>query len=197
MYLSRNRDHFDHECNGPRDQCEGCDLCTEDVSRTKTVIARKARGQIRPGDLVRVTTGFLYQKNGPRLGYYKREYIAGYGPQHGPETMGKGAWQSHGGFAKVHPQYAHILDARESAQAEADAQVKAEAQRLKAERDLVKLAPAGSSVPYQGQEWTLGEPYVKASYHSNAEYYGHLCDATVYTYRTLTAPDGKTTTFRF
>lgn len=44
---------------------------------SKVVTARKARfvgmfGEIRPGDKVRVTSGFTYQPNGPRTGYFRR-----------------------------------------------------------------------------------------------------------------------------
>ena len=73
-------------CRGPEDQCEGCDDCTEVVQSSKTVIARaprtdagrkrRAANGIEPGDRIRVTRVFDYQKNGgPRLGYFYQEYL--------------------------------------------------------------------------------------------------------------------------
>ena len=59
----------------------GCDEPEEDESAMtyKTVTARKARfvgkvGEIRVGDTVRVTSGFMYQKDGPRTGYLRKGY---------------------------------------------------------------------------------------------------------------------------
>lgn len=91
MYRSyRYRDHdydpadyYDEECGGASDECEGCDGCTETSTTTRTVIARaprseagrerRAKSGIRPGDKIRVTTGFEYQTGGgPRIGYVRR-----------------------------------------------------------------------------------------------------------------------------
>lgn len=74
------------ECRGPEDDCPGCDECIEVVEDSKTVVARAPRSEagrkrraasgIEPGDRIRVTRGFEYQKGGgPRLGYYYREYL--------------------------------------------------------------------------------------------------------------------------
>lgn len=67
------------------------------VSRSKLVIARKARGDILPGDCVQVTTGFSYEKDGPRTGYFKREELVGFGPGHIGDPVwgslvGQGTW---------------------------------------------------------------------------------------------------------
>lgn len=52
---------------------------------SKLVIARKARfvglpSEIRPGDKVRVTSGFTYTSNGPRTGYFRRYVRVSKGP---------------------------------------------------------------------------------------------------------------------
>ncbi len=59
----------------------GCDdeAREEDTTTSKVVTARKARyagtaSEIRPGDRVRVTTGFSYVVGGPRLKYNPRTY---------------------------------------------------------------------------------------------------------------------------
>ncbi|MDB4278050.1 hypothetical protein N9917_00310 [Deltaproteobacteria bacterium] len=213
QYAYENRcpygdDDRDEGCNGegPYEDCEGCEDCTEEVSRTKYVLARKARGRILPGDLVRVTTGFSFQRNGgPRLGYFKRESIHGYGPGHGPEQMGKGNWLHRGSFRAVHPDHADFAEAREAAataKAEAERQAKAERQAAadalsKAERTAVFTAKEGEQVAYQGRTYTVGSWYTKTVYHSGAEYYGELCDASCYSQRRLTDTEtGKTREFR-
>ncbi len=63
--------------------CNGCDDCLHTVYRTKMVVARAPRSEagrarrarlgINPGDRIRVTTGFDYQVNGPRTGYFRNE----------------------------------------------------------------------------------------------------------------------------
>jgi hypothetical protein len=74
-----------------------CDLCNyyaddvdpdeqeQTVETVKYVIARKARkvgtpSEIRPGDRVRVTSGFTYEPNGPRTGYFRHYRMVGRGP---------------------------------------------------------------------------------------------------------------------
>lgn len=76
---------WDEECAGPEDQCDGCEFCSETVQTTKRVIARaprtekgrkrRERNGIKPGDTITVESGFHYQKNGPRLGYFRRERL--------------------------------------------------------------------------------------------------------------------------
>jgi hypothetical protein len=80
---------YDDECRGALDNCKGCDSCIEKVSETTFRVARKARGNILPGDLVKVTAGFQYQKGGKRLGYFGSEGTSGYGPGH-PHLAGLG-----------------------------------------------------------------------------------------------------------
>jgi len=63
----------------------------------KLVIARKARGNILPGDCVQVTTGFSYEKDGPRTGYFRSERLVGFGPGHTGDPVfgslvGQGTW---------------------------------------------------------------------------------------------------------
>lgn len=59
---------------GDRDEEEGSE---QETSKTKVVIARKARnqghwyGEIRPGDQVSVTSGFTYLSGGGRTGYFR------------------------------------------------------------------------------------------------------------------------------
>lgn len=47
----------------------------ETVERLRVVTARKARGDIRPGDLVRVSDGFTYEVGGRRTGYLPRRSV--------------------------------------------------------------------------------------------------------------------------
>ncbi len=51
----------------------------EEATTSKVVTARKARPgntrtEIRPGDRVRVTSGFAYEVDGPRMGYLPKRY---------------------------------------------------------------------------------------------------------------------------
>lgn len=67
------------------------------TSRSKLVIARKARGNILPGDCVRITSGFSYIEDGPRTGYFKWERLVGFGPGHIGDPVfgslvGQGTW---------------------------------------------------------------------------------------------------------
>jgi hypothetical protein len=170
------------------------------------VVARKARGNILPGDLVVVGTGFEYQINGgPRLGYWKTERIVGYGPGHGPEQMGRGWGTRRGGFAAHHPQHAAAVaerDAREQAEREA-AEAKAAAERKAADEarraahDAICWAKAGETVTYRGQEWTAGARRSKLIMHSNLEYAGGAGDCSVIGVRTLTNTEtGATVEYR-
>ena len=73
-------DYYDRECEGVADGCDGCGGCTESTQTTRKVVARaprspagvarRAANGIRPGDTIRVTTGFEYQKGGGRFGYF-------------------------------------------------------------------------------------------------------------------------------
>lgn len=78
----------DDECRGALDNCKGCS-CIEEVSDTTFRVARKARGNILPGDLVKVTGGFTYQKGGKRLGYFGSEGTVARGPGN-PHLAGLG-----------------------------------------------------------------------------------------------------------
>jgi len=82
-------------CEEPEEEEE------HEVSKVRFVVARKARGKILPGDLVRVTSGFTYKKDGPRTGYFRWETLVGYGPRHG-EKAGTGNWAPRGGYAAFH-----------------------------------------------------------------------------------------------
>jgi len=73
-------------CYGPNAgddyEDDGEDL-EETASTDRFRIARKARPGygVRPGDLIRVTTGFTYEKGGPRLGYLTPSYaVVSIGP---------------------------------------------------------------------------------------------------------------------
>jgi len=73
---SRTRQYIDPEdwcpqCETGRDECK----CERRVETDKVVTARKARPgngrfEVRPGDRVLVTSGFTYEPNGPRTGYF-------------------------------------------------------------------------------------------------------------------------------
>lgn len=67
------------------------------AARSRLVIARKARGNILPGDCVRITSGYTYIQNGPRTGYFRREEIVGFGAGHRGDPVfgclvGQGTW---------------------------------------------------------------------------------------------------------
>lgn len=105
-------------CYGSAAESYGYDEEEEEeleTTSTRYVVARKARGRILPGDLVRVTSGFSYEKDGPRTGYFRYETLVGYGPGHGSEKMGSGYWSPRGGFQAVHPLFADAVEAREAA----------------------------------------------------------------------------------
>lgn len=76
---------FCSECDNEKENCE-CDLTAETV---KFVTARKERGYpgtpgwILPGDRVEVTSGFTYQKNGKRTGYFRNYKLVMRGPSWG------------------------------------------------------------------------------------------------------------------
>ena len=250
----RYGDYDEPECQGTWDDCEGCELCVKETSTTRVVVARKAKGSVQPGDLVAVETGFTYQVGGPRMGYFTRRRIVGYGPEHGSDLVGTGRWSMER-FAKAHPDHAPRVEARNSLYDEAQRVIKgevslaswearvdtyeglwgsewtytlttrtynrcgyytmpkhtvwsrasvreafdaAEAKRVeqarqeakwarqKAERAAIKAAKTGDVVDYEGGRWTVGKVWSKAHYFSNMEYNGHLCDAEVRSYRTLT-----------
>jgi len=83
---------------------------TIEVRNCRYVVARKARRNILPGDLVCVTTGFDYIEGGPRLGYVRHERIVGWGPGH-TTLVGSGNWEKRGEFAAVHPTFASQAEA--------------------------------------------------------------------------------------
>jgi len=119
--MSRYHKHYDEhddeeeDCGGFNNGCEGCDSCTDKVSSRKHVIARIPRNNILPGDLVAVTTGFTFQKDGgPRLGYFESERRIARGPAHGPSRMGLGWHNFRGGFAKRHPEHADMVEERDA-----------------------------------------------------------------------------------
>jgi hypothetical protein len=67
------------------DEVEEDEETTGETSIVTTVTARKslyvgASCEIRPGDRVRVTTGFTYEKGGPRTGYFRQSYRVAKGP---------------------------------------------------------------------------------------------------------------------
>ena len=119
--------YYDESCSGVADDCSGCSLCTDSTTRTRYVVARKARGNILPGDLVAVTTGFDYQKGGPRLGYARRRSArAGYGPLHGATKVGVGwemGWGKHT-FSVVHPGLVPLVNDRDAILAAAQQVIK-------------------------------------------------------------------------
>jgi hypothetical protein len=210
------RERRRRSCRAPSCRCVSpCDAWYEDreepeeeeetTSRTRYVVARKARGSVLPGDLVAVTTGFTYEVDGPRTGYFKHERVVGYGPGHGPEKMGKGWGTRRGGFAAHHPEHAAFVAEREARLA---AEAKAEQERLKAEAEArrqareaahqaICRATTGSVVTYKGQEWTVGARRSKLVMHSNLEYAGGAGDCSVVGVRTLTHTEtGETVEYR-
>jgi len=89
-YTTCENGHRYHMSEGGCDRCEESEEESEDSEResstTKVVTARKARHvgtsqEIRPGDRVRVTSGFYYEVDGPRLGYFRRYQRLTKGPR--------------------------------------------------------------------------------------------------------------------
>lgn len=89
MYNCGGPGSYHGPCGAP--DCSSCRNGTmddepdeEEVASSRVVVARKARrcwwGEIRPGDTVRVTTGFTYIPGGKRTGYFKRFYRVAKGP---------------------------------------------------------------------------------------------------------------------
>jgi len=188
-------DEDNEACEGPYDGCEGCEGCTKTVETSRYVVARKARGNLLPGDLVYVTRGFRYQINGgPRLGYYGSERLVGYGPGHGPEKMGRGWGHRRGGFAAHHPQHAGAVserDAHEQAEhkaalAQEAAERKAAGEARTAAHRVICNAKVGDKVAYQGETWVAGNHFSKMIMHSNLEYAGGAGDCSVVGARKLT-----------
>ena len=196
MYANRydrydDADREDCSCQGKSEGCPGCEGCEKSVITTRIVLCRKARDGAKVGDLIRVTSGFTYQKGGPRLGYFRRAHILGYGPNHPADKIGTGQWnRREGGFAALYPEHTALVEARGAREAEVLAQKqaaqRAETERKAAERSALRNAPEGAVVTIDGEDFQVGKPYTKLVYHSNAEYYGELCDATAYTARKLT-----------
>ena len=79
-----DRDRREDAANGT-DTCTGCGedrsecRCERETSTSKVVTARKfrkggiiaERNEIRVGDRVKVTSGFSYEPDGPRTGYFR------------------------------------------------------------------------------------------------------------------------------
>ena len=109
------------ECGGHEAGCTGCSDCEETSITESYHVARKTRGHgetvILPGDLVKRTGGFSYQKDGgPRTGYFRHTTRSGKGPAHGPNTMGFG-WYKHcsrGSFSTIHPDFAELVQERDA-----------------------------------------------------------------------------------
>ena len=72
-------DPSERYCGDCREEHDDC-TCDQEAFTVKIVTARKGRyegtyGEIKPGDKVQVTSGFNYQKNGPRTGYMPKTYL--------------------------------------------------------------------------------------------------------------------------
>ena len=153
----------------------------KEVTRSRVVIARKARGSVRPGDLVQVTDGFTYEPGGKRTGYIARRSLVLVGAD------GDRVHTMHVGWVLKY--YGHRLSAVQRAAVEAVIAAKAEKARVereaaearrlaeeaarKAQADMMsalRAAKAGDKVRYDGREYEL----VEHSYRLVAEGYGEV-----------------------
>lgn len=153
----------------------------KEVTRTRVVVARKARGGVRPGDLVQVTDGFTYEPNGKRTGYLARRSLVLV------SADGTRVHDWHVGWVMKY--HGHRLSAVQRAAVEAVIAAKAEEARLerearearlaaeeaarKAHRDMMsalRAAKTGDRVDYEGRAYEL----VEHTYRLVAEGYGEV-----------------------
>ena len=140
----------------------------KEVTRTRVVVARLARGTISPGDLVEITDGFTYEPGGKRTGYIARRSLVLVG------AAGTRVHRTHAGWVLRY--YGHRLSAVQRAAVEAVIAAKAEKSRIerearearllaeatarKAQTDTVsalRAAKAGDTVRYDGRDYELVE----------------------------------------
>ena len=169
--------------------------------RTEAGRARRARNGIRPGDKILVTSGFDYEVGGKRPRYLRSEKRLEAGPawtdaeREGLALERRALAVSR--WSGLTSQMEMLEKVREfeartglsvkwpARSVVEDAIVKGlEALALKeldeAEWALVTAAEAGDEVTFRGSLYRKGSWYTHTVYHSDAEYYGHLCDATCY-----------------
>jgi hypothetical protein len=154
-YFGYNPVDYDPSDGYDRDE----DEVTEKVAtRTRVRVARKARGNIRTGDLIQVTDGFTYEVGGGRTGYLRQTSAV--------LVSADGSW--------VHPWYAvvvrecynHRLNAVQRTAVEAVIAAQAEAARLEREaarltreahqaRIALRAAKAGDKVDVDGRAFEV------------------------------------------
>lgn len=206
----------DDDCEG----CSSCtDTATTSrvviarAPRSAVGIARRAKSGIRPGDTIVVTTGFDFQKGGGRFNYFRSEQLRERGPAWSPEereffTINKETSRRQWGIEKLREvlekgrefeertglalQWFHgSRDRVEQKIAEHDERTRRDAQD-RAEWEGVMAARTGDEVSFRGTRYTKGKGWTKAIYHSETEYYGHLCDASiVWQYKLVPVEEGK------
>lgn len=169
----------------------------KEVTRTRVVVARKARGSIKPGDLVSITDGFTYEPGGKRTGYIARRSLVLVGAD------GTRVHTLHAGWVLKY--HCHRLSAVQRAAVEAVIAAKAEKSRIerearearllaeatarKAQVDTVsalRAAKAGDKVRYDGRDYEL----VEHSYRLVAEGCGEVDLSYVVNIARLRASDG-------
>ena len=165
-----------------------------EVTRTRVVVARKARGSIRPGDLVRVTDGFTYAPGGARTGYIARRSVVLVSADGSRITDAVSALRySHRLNAVQRAAVeARVAEMEEKARIEreaADARRLAESAARKAHSDMMsalRAAKAGDMVRYDGHDYEL----VEHSYRLIASGYGEVDLSYTVNIARLRASDG-------
>jgi hypothetical protein len=123
----------------------------KDTSTTKIVIARKARGDIQPGDLVQVTRGFEYEVGGKRTGYFSRSqrlvaadgsYVAFWAVSFRDDP-------------RLSALQREAIEESIERAARSRAEIAAQQAALKAEGRALLGATWGSQVTYRGRTWEV------------------------------------------
>ena len=173
---------------------------------------RRARNGIRVGDKIEVISGFSYIVDGPRNGYFYGETLVKRGPAWSAleiehcelEQRARNSWKG-SIFSRKTELLADVREFeartgetvawpnRESI--EESLILETELARLreqdKAEWALVTSASEGEAVSFRGRQYTKGGRYTHTVYHSDAEDYGDLCDATCYSAYNLIPVEGE------
>jgi len=132
--------------------CNSDDETVRETSSSRFVVARKARRNIQPGDLIQVTSGFTYEPGGKRTGYFREEkrLVAADGSFVSPQAEYL-VWNhprlSATQVAAIDASIAEKVRLREAAKAEQAA--------IQADKQALLTAFYGGKVKYQGRTYVV------------------------------------------